>query len=63
MKYQVHPSTVQKIKTWRNMGTFLSDFKIMLMRRYDPKFKKAQKLNILGVTAVMELQFKSFVVQ
>ena len=35
------------------MGTFLSIFKIMLMRRYNPKFKKAPKLNILVVTAVL----------
>ena len=54
MKCQVHPSSIQKNKTWRNMGTFLSIFKIMLMRRYNPKFKKAPKLNILVVTAVLQ---------
>ena len=35
------------------MGTFLSIFKIMLMRRYNPKFKMAHKLNIPVVTAVL----------
>ena len=42
MKCQVHSSSIQKNETWRNMGTFLFIFKIMLMRRYNPKYKKAQ---------------------